>query len=74
MLHTEQLEELICIVSVLDRPTLIKQFQQFPATFPVDLTPDFLEELPIEQVRHIFLALCLQCRKLPRLEEDAVAA
>lgn len=73
MLQAEQLEELICLVSVLDRETLIRKFQEFPASFPVDFTSDFLESLPLERVQHIFLALCLQCRRFPALD-DAVAA
>jgi len=74
MLQSEQLEELICLVSVLDRPTLIRQFQEIESTFPIDFTNEFLEELPLDQIRHIFLALCLQCRQFPRLDQEAVAA
>jgi hypothetical protein len=74
MLQAEQVEELICLVSVLDRTTLIRQFSEFPARFPVDFTPAFLEKLPLDRVRHLFLALCLQCQHLPALEADAVAA
>jgi hypothetical protein len=74
MLETEQLEELICLVSVLDRPALMRQFQEIESSFPIDLTPDFLEAQPLDRVRHIFLALCLQCRQLPRINEETVAA
>ncbi len=74
MLQTEQLEELICLVSVLDRPTLMRQFREIESSFPVDFTTDFLEAQPLDRIRHIFLALCLQCRQFPRIEEEAVAA
>jgi hypothetical protein len=74
MLQAQQVEELICLVSVLDRSTLIRQFGEFPARFPVDFTPSFLESLPVDRVRHLFLALCLQCQHLPRLDAGAAAA
>ncbi len=74
MLQAEQLEELICLVSALDRPALMRHFEEFPSSFPVDFTPGFLETLPLDRVRHIFLALCLQCRKFPSLNDEAVAA
>ena len=74
MLAAEQLEEMICLVSALDREALIHQFANFPAHFPIDFTPAFLESLPLDQVRHIFLALCLQCQKFPAMMEEPVAA
>jgi hypothetical protein len=74
MLASEQVEELICLISSLDRPALIRQFANFPARFPVDFTPAFLKSQPLEQLRHIFLALCLQCQKFPRLERETAAA
>lgn len=73
MLESHQIEDLICIISVLDRPTLVRQFQQFPAPFPLDFTPQFLETVPLERLRHIFLALCLQCQHLPELEFPTAA-
>jgi hypothetical protein len=74
MLQPEQIEELICLVSVLDREALMLQFREIESSFPVDFTNEFLESLPLDRVRHIFLALCLQCRQLPRLVEEQVAA
>ena len=65
MLQSNQVEELICLVSALDRQTLVRQFQNYRATFPVDFTPDFLQNTPIDRLRHIFLALCLQCQQMP---------
>jgi hypothetical protein len=69
MLLPEQVEELICLVSSLDRPALTRQFEQFDAGFPVDFTPEFLQTTDLDRLRHIFVALCLQCQHLPDLEE-----
>ena len=65
MLQSNQIEELICLVSVLDREALVRQFLSYQATFPVDFTPDFLNSTPLERLRHIFLAMCLQCQRVP---------
>jgi len=56
------LEELIELLQKLDRPGLIHQFRDFPAPFPIDLTTDFLDQQPIERLRHIFLAIFLAAR------------
>jgi hypothetical protein len=69
MLAPEQVEELICLVAALDRPALIAQFREFDAGFPVDFTPEFLEATDLDRLRHIFVALCLQCQHVPDLEE-----
>jgi hypothetical protein len=65
MLESHQVEELICLVSSLDKPTLTNQFLSFNGNFPVDFTPEFLEGLPLERLRHIFVALCLQSQQVP---------
>ena len=74
MLESQQVEELICLVSAMDRPTLVGQFRAFRASFPVDFTDEFLETTPVERLRHIYVALCLQCHHVPAMEEDATAA
>jgi len=74
MLESQQVEELICLVSAMDRPTLVGQFRAFRASFPVDFTDQFLETTPVERLRHIYVALCLQCQHVPAMEEDATAA
>ena len=65
MLQPHQVEELICIVSALDRSALEMQFLTYRANFPLDFTPDFLRGQPVERLRHIFLALCLQTQRMP---------
>ena len=70
MLEAQQVEELICVVSAMDRPTLASQFRAFRASFPVDFTDQFLETTPVDRLRHIYVALCLQCQHVPELEPD----
>ena len=67
MLASNQIEELICVLSTWDRQTLISQFQVFRSTFPVDFTADFLNKTPVEKLQHLFLALCVQNQRLPDL-------
>ncbi len=67
MLESHQIEDLICAVAALDRETLVRQFRVYPSTFPIDFTPAFLETVPLDRLRHIFLALCLQCQHVPEL-------
>ncbi len=73
MLQPHQIESLICTVSVLDRPALVRQLQQYPSSFPIDFTPEFLETVPLDRLRHIFLALCLQCQHVPNMPEPVAA-
>ena len=65
MLASEQVEELICIVAALDRPAVVRQLQAYRASFPIDFTDDFLATIPLDRLRHIFVALCLQQQHLP---------
>ena len=69
MLQPHQVEELISIVAAMDRPTLARQLRDYRANFPVDFTPQFLETADLDRLRHIFLALCLQCQQMPEVDE-----
>lgn len=73
MLQAQQVEELICVVSVLDRTGLIRQFANFPSRFPIDFTPEFLTTQPVERLRHIFVALCLQSQRMPEFSAPLAA-
>lgn len=64
MWQAEQVEELISVVSALDRDSLVTQLRDFKGTFPVDFTRDFLEQQNLDRLRHIFLALCLQQKRI----------
>ncbi len=60
-----QVEKLMCAVSALDRKSLIRQFQNYRGSFPVDFTPDFLNSASVDRLRHIFVAMCVQNKRLP---------
>jgi hypothetical protein len=74
MLESHQVEELICLVASLDKPALTNQFMEFRGNFPIDFTPEFLETLSLDRMRHIFVALCLQSQQMPMVEELAAVA
>jgi hypothetical protein len=65
MLQTQQVEELMTLVSNLDKAALLRQFHEYPSSFPVDFTPDFLDRQPLERLRHLFVAVCLQSQRMP---------
>ena len=70
MWQSQQIEELVCVVSRMDRGTIARKLREFRGAFPVDFTPHFVETTELERLRHIFLALCLQARQMPELEDD----
>jgi hypothetical protein len=65
MLEAHQVEELITSVCSMDRAAIKMRFLTFRADFPVDFTPEFLDSLSVERLRHIYVALCLQTQKIP---------
>jgi hypothetical protein len=65
MVHSQQVEELITLVSNLDKAALLRQFREYPASFPIDFTPDFLDRQPLDRLRHLFVAICLQSKQMP---------
>jgi hypothetical protein len=65
MLGSQQVEELVTLVCSLDKPALLRQFNEYPSAFPLDFTPDFLDRLPLERLRHLFVAVCLQSQRMP---------
>lgn len=67
MLQTEQVEELISVVGGLDRQAIIEQFRTFQASFPIDFTHEFLNQAPVERLRHLLAALCLQQQRMPEI-------
>jgi hypothetical protein len=54
-----------------DKPALLEQFKTYPTRFPIDFSPEFLANQPLERLRHIFLAMCLQNQRLPQLTPAA---
>ena len=67
MLVCDQVEELICLVAALDRPSIVRQLHVYRATFPLDFTDQFLQTIPLDRLRHIFVALCLQQQHVPHI-------
>ena len=67
MIQSQQVEELITLVSSLDKPALLRQFRDYPATFPIDFTPDFLDRQPLERLRHLFVAVIFGLLLAPRV-------
>jgi hypothetical protein len=73
MLAADQIEDLICLVASLDRPSLIRQIQVYRASFPLDFSDEFLNTVPLDRLRHIFVALCLQQQHVPELPTSTAA-
>ena len=74
MLEAQQVEELITLVCAMDRAAIKRQFLGFRGDFPLDFTPEFLDTLPLERLRHIYVALCLQVQKVPGMIEAGASA
>ena len=65
MLGSNQVDEVICLLASWDRQMLISEFLAFHSDFPVDLTPEYLSKMSDENIRHVFLAMCLQNQRAP---------
>ncbi len=74
MFQTQQVEELMTLVSSLDKAALLRQFREYPSSFPVDFTPDFLDRQPLERLQHLFVAVCLQSQRMPHSTGNGPAA
>ncbi len=73
MLQSHQIDDLLTLVSGLDRHALLNHFHTYRANFPLDFTDGFLETQPLERLRHIFVAVCLQTQRLPDATSTAAA-
>jgi hypothetical protein len=73
MLNTEQIEELITLVTTLDRASLCQVIREYRASFPMDFTSEFLETIELDRLRHIFVAVCLQCQRMPEVVSELAA-
>ena len=71
MLQSHEVEELICLVSSLDKPALVEQFHSYQASFPVDFTREFLESQSLDRLRHLFVAMCLHTQRMPEIPATA---
>ena len=73
MMQSEQVEELVCLISSLDRPALIHHLLEFRANFPVDFSPEFLDVQTVERLGHLLFALCMQSQHIPEFSEPTAA-
>ena len=73
MLQSHQIDDLIQLVAALDREALVGQFHCYRANFPVDFTDEFLATMPLDRLRHIFVALCIQHRRMPDFDMSTAA-
>ena len=71
--NAEQLEELITVVSALDRPALVEQFRSYKGSFPLDFSREFLEQQSMDRLRHLFVAVCLQSKQMPQFRSSSAA-
>jgi hypothetical protein len=69
MLQSDQIDELITLVAAMDREALTWQFRSYPTRFPIDFTPQFLSTTSLDELRHIFVAVCLQNQRMPMPEQ-----
>ena len=73
MLDPQQVEEIMCIVSAMNRESVIERLRGFRGAFPVDFTNEFLADQPTDRLQHIYAALCLQSQALPDEEVPTAA-
>ena len=66
MLTAQQQELLLMQVASLSREQIVAEIRRCPARFPIDLTDEWMNRQPLEDLRHIFAAICMQCGHLPR--------
>jgi hypothetical protein len=70
-LDVPRIDDVICVVATLDKASLIERFLSFKGPFPVDFSADYLRDLPLDRLRHLFVALCLQSQYIPTAAEVA---
>jgi len=73
MLSAEQIDELVSLVVTLDRESLCDLIRDFRSSFPLDFTTEFLETVELDRLRHIFVAVCLQCQRVPEMMSEVAA-
>jgi hypothetical protein len=73
MLKSDQIEELISLIASMEREAIVSQFRSYPASFPVDFTHEYLEHQPLERLQHLFLALCIEQKRMPEIAASEAA-
>jgi hypothetical protein len=72
MLTPQKSDHVLRIIERLDRRQIIQQMRGCTARFPIDLTDEWLQTQPVEELRHVYAAICIQCDVMP--EDPARAA
>lgn len=65
MLSRSEARKVHGIVAEMDRAALVAQLRCCPTRFPIDFTDAWLEARPIEELRHVLAAICIQCEIIP---------
>ena len=65
MLTQAQLQQAVATIGTLDRREVISQMRAADLPFPVDFTPEWIDGRSIDELRHVFAAICLQCDVMP---------
>ncbi len=50
-------------VALMDRPALTHAILAMDCDFPVDLTEEYLRDLSVKKLRHLYTALCAHAKK-----------
>jgi len=73
MLDPQRVEEIMSIISAMNREMVIERLKTFRGPIPIDFTNQFLADQPTDRLQHIYAALCLQTRSLPHEEVPTAA-
>ena len=66
MFTPHQTQQVLEIIRRLDRPAIVEQLRTCPTRFPLVFTTEWLSAQPIDELRHVFAAVCLQCEIIPQ--------
>ncbi len=69
MLRSHDSERVMEIIESLDREQVIDQLRRCPARFPIDFTDEWLRTQPLEELRHVLAAVCIQCDVIPQIAD-----
>jgi len=59
----EQLEKIADKLGLMDRPDLIEELRRLRCSFRMDFSPEFLDSVSVDRLRHIVLAASLHDRQ-----------
>ena len=65
MLDQAQLQQAVATIATLDRGEIARQLRRDEIRFPVDFTPEWIASRSLDELRHVYAAICLQCDLMP---------